>query len=54
MIRCAAIPADQRKRRIEEAVRNMNFDQDPIMNAFGIKVDKQMIKVEGSICGIGN
>lgn len=47
MIKFAATPADVRKEKILDAVRSMNFGQDPYMKEFGISVDTSMAKVRG-------
>jgi hypothetical protein len=49
MIRSTATPAHIRKKRIEEAVADMNFNDDPIVQALNISIDSRMAKVEGSV-----
>lgn len=47
MIKVAATPADVRKRKILDAVRSMNFANDPFAKTFGVSVDSQMVKFDG-------
>lgn len=47
MIRNAATPAYVRKQRILAAAKDMNFNLDPTLNAFGISVDSGMVQVQG-------
>lgn len=47
MIKVAATPADVRKAKILEAVRDMNFNNDAYAQKFGISVDNKMVQFEG-------
>ena len=47
MIKVAATPADVRKRKILEAVKDMNFDNDYYAKNFGISVDNKMVQFDG-------
>ena len=47
MIRNAATPAYERRRKIEEAVANMNFNNDPTAKEFNVSVESKMTKVTG-------
>lgn len=47
MIKVAATPADVRKRKIIQAVQDMNFAADPYAQQFGISVDSIMAQVRG-------
>lgn len=47
MIKVAATPADVRKRKILDAVRDMDFGKDEYSRQFGISVESQMAKVDG-------
>ena len=48
MIKVAATPADVRKRKILDAVRDMQFSSDQYSQNFGISVDSQMTKITGN------
>ena len=48
MIKVAATPADVRKRKIIQAVQDMNFAADPYAQHFGISVDTKMAQVKGN------
>ena len=47
MIKVAATPADIRRKKILEAVRDMNFNNDAYAEKFGISVDDKMVQFEG-------
>lgn len=47
MIKVAATPADVRKKKILDAVRDMQFGSDAYSQNFGISVDSQMAKIKG-------
>lgn len=49
MIKVAATPADVRKRKILQAVQEMNFGADSFTRSFGISVDSKMTQVKGRI-----
>ena len=49
MIKVAATPADVRKRKILQAVQEMNFGSDSFARSFGISVDSKMAQVKGKI-----
>ena len=48
MIKVAATPADVRKKKILQAVQDMNFAADPFAQNFGISVDSKMAQVRGN------
>ena len=48
MIKVAATPADVRKKKILQAVQDMNFAADPFAQHFGISVDSKMAQVKGN------
>ena len=48
MIKVAATPADVRKRKIIQAVQDMNFAADSYAQHFGISVDTKMAQVKGN------
>lgn len=47
MIKVAATPADVRKKKILQAIQDMNFAADPYAQHFGISVDSKMAQVKG-------
>ena len=58
MIKVAATPADVRKKKILEAVKDMKFSSDPYAAKFGVEVDSNMVKLEGKallvfMCALG-
>jgi hypothetical protein len=48
MIKVAATPADVRKTKILQAVKDTNFGADPYGQSFGISVDSKMAEIEGT------
>lgn len=48
MIKVAATPANVRKQKILDAVRDMQFSSDLYNQNFGISVDTQMAKIKGT------
>jgi len=52
MIRNAATPAYERRRKIEEAVANMNFNNDPTAKEFNVSVESKMTKVTGEFSSL--
>ncbi len=48
MIKVAATPADIRKKKILDSVRDMQFATDSYTQNFGISVDCQMAKITGA------
>ena len=49
MIKVAATPADVRKAKILESVKDMNFNGDVYNQKFGISVENKMVQFEGEI-----
>ena len=49
MIRAAATPADERKKKIQDALTGMQFGADPYLRDFGIVVESRMAQVKGRI-----
>ena len=47
MIKVAANPPHVRRSRIEEANRNMQFDNDQCAKSFGISIDSKMAQIKG-------
>ena len=54
MIRNAATPAYERRRKIEEAVASMNFNNDPTAKEFNVSVESKMTKVTGKFSRLIN
>ena len=52
MIRNAATPAYERRRKIEEAVASMNFNNDPTAKEFNVSVESKMTKVTGKFSSL--
>jgi len=48
MINVSAIPAHIRKKKILDAVKDMNFDKDSYTQKFGILVDNKTVQFEGN------
>lgn len=48
MIKVAATPADVRKQKILNAVKDMDFGKDEYSRQFGISVDTQMARINGN------
>jgi eukaryotic translation initiation factor 2C len=48
MIKVAATAADVRKQKILDSVHGMQFAQDQYAQHFGISVDTQMAKIQGT------
>ena len=51
MIKVAATPADLRKQKILNSVKDMKFSQDSYAKSFGISVDSNMTEVVGKFYG---
>lgn len=49
MIREAAKPAPDRKKRIEDTLRAVNFAADPTMKEFGLSLNGQLEKVDARV-----
>ena len=47
MIRAAVTTADVRKKKIEDAMKDMNFNNDHYAKNFGISVDNKMVQLDG-------
>jgi len=47
MIKVSATPAHIRKKKILDAVKDMNFDKDSYTQKFGILVDNKTVQFEG-------
>jgi len=48
MIKVSATPAQIRKKKILDAVKDMNFDKDSYTQKFGILVDNKTVQFEGN------
>ena len=48
MIKVSATPAHIRKKKILDAVKDMNFDKDSYTQKFGILVDNKTVQFEGN------
>ncbi|CAH0750232.1 unnamed protein product [Diatraea saccharalis] len=49
MVRQAATPPDDRKRKIEEVIRNMNYSRNPTFAKFGLKISNEFYPVNAKI-----
>lgn len=49
MIRASATPADERKKKIEDALTSMQFNTDPHLREFGITIESKMAQVTGRV-----
>nr|UYS55134.1 argonaute 2 [Diatraea saccharalis] len=49
MVRQAATPPDDRKRKIEEVIKNMNYSNNPTFAKFGLKISNQFYPVNAKI-----
>ena len=49
LIRHTAKPADERERIINRKVSDGNFNNDPIIKEFGLKINTKMVEVEGRV-----
>ena len=47
MIKVSATPAHIRKKKILDAVKDMNFDKDSYTQKFGILIDNKTVQFEG-------
>jgi len=48
MIKVSATPAQIRKKKILDAVKDMNFDKESYTQKFGILVDNKTVQFEGN------
>ncbi|KAI5636178.1 piwi domain-containing protein [Phthorimaea operculella] len=49
MVRQAASPPDDRKRKIEEVIRDMNYSRNEYFKAFGMEIKNEFIQVEAKV-----
>ncbi|KAJ2950139.1 hypothetical protein O0L34_g11489 [Tuta absoluta] len=49
MVRQAASPPDDRKRKIEEVIRDMNYSRNQYFKAFGMEIQNEFISVEAKV-----
>ena len=48
MIKVSTVPAHIRKKKILDALKDMNFDKDSYTQKFGILVDKKTVQLDGN------